>query len=328
MLRRDLLKSALASSAGALALASAGAADAGNELESVAAELTKDLYANDGLVLPIPTIPTVSDLAKGRDRTLALGGGGEYYLAWYCGFFHGLYHQGLDMNALSEMVVGTSAGSYMGSSLTSGHFLRLRGEFEFFGHFPSLFTKLTPLSSSNASQQRAVKLSAAAKDGEISTLQTIGRAALAADNRVNGDAVSPRLIWMLTGDSKSDWPVANIYTSLDRLLHRRAAYRQPDRRPQAWDFARAWRCGEFLVAGGDRSDSSGSTLRHGRRYMLQRSSCRFSGGVETSDRDYHHGRYHSAILHRHPASPRGLYQAGRGDGHEGPLDHRQSAHRH
>jgi NTE family protein len=213
MLRRDLLKSALASSAGALVLASAGAADAGNELESMAAELTKDLYANDGLVLPLPTIPTVSDLAKGRDRTLALGGGGEYYLAWYCGFFHGLYHQGLDMNALSEMVVGTSAGAYMGSSLTSGHFLRLRSEFEFFGHFPSLFAKLTPLSSFNASQQRAVKLSAAAKDGEISTLQAIGRAALAADNRVNGDAVSPRLIWMLTGDSKTDWPVAKIYTS-------------------------------------------------------------------------------------------------------------------
>ena len=213
MLRRDLLKSALASSAGALALASAGAADAGNELESMAAELTKDLYANDGLVFPIPSIPTVSDLAKGRDRTLALGGGGEYYLAWYCGFFHGLYHQGLDMNSLSEMVVGTSAGSYMGSSLTSGHFLRLRSEFKFFGHFPSLFAKLTPLSSSNASQQRAVKLSAAAKDGEISTLQTIGRAALAADNRVNGDAVSPRLIWMLTGDSRTDWPVAKIYTS-------------------------------------------------------------------------------------------------------------------
>jgi NTE family protein len=177
------------------------------------AELTKDLYANDGLVLPIPTIPTVCDLAKGRDRTLALGGGGEYYLAWYCGLFHGLYHQGLDMNALSEMVVGTSTGSHMGSSLTSGHFSRLRSDFKFFGHFPSLFAKLTPLSSSNASQQRAVKLSAAAKDGEISTLQTIGRAALAADNRVNGDAVSPRLIWMLTGDSKTDWPVAKIYTS-------------------------------------------------------------------------------------------------------------------
>jgi NTE family protein len=136
-----------------------------------------------------------------------LGGGGEYYLAWYCGFFHGLYEHRLDMNAMSEMVVGTSAGAYMGSSLTSGHFLRLRSEFNFFGHFPSLFAKLTPLSSSNPSQQRAMKLSAAAKDGEISI------AALAADNSVNGSAVSLRLIWMLTGDSRTDWPVAKIYTS-------------------------------------------------------------------------------------------------------------------
>ena len=144
----------------------------------MAAELTKELYASDGLALPIPSAPTVSDLAKGRDRTLVLGAGGEYYLGWYCGFFHGLYDHGLDMNAMSEMVVGTSAGSYMGSSLTSGHFLRLRSEFKFFGHFPSLFAKLTPLSSSNPSQQRAMKLNAAAKDGEISTLQTIGRAAL------------------------------------------------------------------------------------------------------------------------------------------------------
>jgi NTE family protein len=142
-----------------------------------------------------------------------LGGGGEYYLAWYCGFFHGLYEHGLDMNAMSEMVVGTSAGAYMGSSLTSGHFLRLRSEFNFFGHFPSLFVELTPLSSSNPSQQRAMKLSAAAKDGEISTLRTIGRAALAADNSVNGSAVSLRLIWMLTGDSMADWPDAKIYTS-------------------------------------------------------------------------------------------------------------------
>ena len=166
MLRRDLLKSALASSAGALALAPVGAADAGNELESMAAELTKDLYADDGLVLPIPTIPTVSDLARGRDRTLALGGGGEYYLAWYCGFFHGLYHQGLDMNALSEMVVGTSAGAYMGSSLTSGHFLRLRSEFEFFGHFPSLFADISATSpatrSTSAFRQRSPVVSNAA----------------------------------------------------------------------------------------------------------------------------------------------------------------------
>ena len=57
MLRRDLLKSALASGAGALALAPAGGAEASNELEAIAVELTKELYANDGLALPIPSHP-------------------------------------------------------------------------------------------------------------------------------------------------------------------------------------------------------------------------------------------------------------------------------
>ena len=286
MLRRDLLKSIVASVPGALAFPPAGA-EASSELEAMAGELTKELYASDGLALPIPITPTVSDLATGRDRTLVLGGGGEYYLAWYCGFFHGLYDHGVDMNAMSEMVVGTSAGAYMGSSLTSGHFLRLRSEFNFFGHFPSLFAELTPLSSSNPSQQRAMKLSAAAKDGEISTLRTIGRAALAADNSVNGSAVSLRLIWMLTGDSRTDWPVAKIYI-LDRLLHRRAAHHQSGRSTQEWHFARAWRCGEFLLAWGDRPDPSGSTLRNGRRYLLQCGACGCGRGVETGDRNHHH----------------------------------------
>ena len=55
------------------------------------------------------TKPTVSELARGLDRTLVLGGGGEYYVAWYCGFLHGLYEQKVDLN-IAEMVVGTSRG--------------------------------------------------------------------------------------------------------------------------------------------------------------------------------------------------------------------------
>ena len=81
----------------------------------------------------------MSSLAKGLDRTMVLGGGGEYYIAWYCGFFHGLIEAGLDMAKLPEMVVGTSAGSYMGSSLLSGEFTRLSTEFDFFGKFPRDF---------------------------------------------------------------------------------------------------------------------------------------------------------------------------------------------
>ena len=147
MFRRDLLKTAMIGSA---ALASgagtalAQKADAGRGLDALADDLNRELFADDGLARPIPNQPVVSDLAKRLDRTLVLGGGGEYYVAWYCGFFHGLADQGLDMDALSEMVVGTSAGSYMGSSLTSGHFQRLRREFDFFGHFPELFAKLAP----------------------------------------------------------------------------------------------------------------------------------------------------------------------------------------
>src|SRR5277367_417448 len=125
MFRRDVLKSALL---GAAAIATARAvrsetalaAESATPLDTLSNELDRQLFGDDGLARPISTEPTVSDLAKGLDRTLALGGGGEYYVAWYCGFFHGLYDHGLDMAAAPEMVVGTSAGSYIGSSLTSG----------------------------------------------------------------------------------------------------------------------------------------------------------------------------------------------------------------
>jgi len=212
MLKSALLGAAAIASVDALRPAEALAAESITPLDTLSDKLDHQLFGDDGLARPIPTEPTVSDLAKGLDRALVLGGGGEYYVAWYCGFFHGLYEHGLDMAALPEMVMGTSAGSYIGSSVTSGHFLRLRSQFEFFGHFPQIFARLAPLSSPNASQQRALKLSAAAKDGEIATRRTIGHAALAADNRVNGDAAS-RLAALLTGDSRTDWPVAKMWTS-------------------------------------------------------------------------------------------------------------------
>jgi NTE family protein len=212
--RRGFLGTAVtsvsAAVAGAAVPASAQRAD-GYDANAMAAEISAKLFADDGLVRPIPEVPTVSDLARGLDRTLVLGGGGEYYVAWYCGFFHGLYELGLDLN-LAEMVVGTSAGSYAGSSLTSGHFQRMRLEFDFFGHFPSLFAKLAPLSSPNLSQQRAREINFSVKDGSTASILAIGHAALAADNRVNGSAVE-RVAALLTGDSTTDWPVAKMYTT-------------------------------------------------------------------------------------------------------------------
>ena len=274
MFRRELLKSALLGaaaigSARALPPADALAAESATPLEALSNELDDQLFGDDGLARPIPIEPTVSDLAKGLDRALVLGGGGEYYVAWYCGFFHGLYEHGLDMAALPEMVVGTSAGSYIGSSVTSGHFLRLRSEFEFFGHFPQIFARLAPLSSPNASQQRALKLSAAAKDGEIATLRTIGHAALAADNRVNGDAVS-RLAALLTGDSRTDWPVAKMWTSaIDCYTGERLIVGQKAARKNGIPLAHGAAASSSLP-GNDRPDPARPALRHGRRHLFER----------------------------------------------------------
>src|SRR5215475_13296728 len=185
----------VAGSAAPRSLANAAPYDA----DAIAAEISVKLFAGDGLARPIPEAPTVSDLAKGLDRTLVLGGGGEYYVAWYCGFFHGLYELGVDLN-IAEMVVGTSAGSYAGSSLTSGHFQRLRLEFDFFGHFPSLFARLAPVASPNLSQKRAQEINFSVKDGSPASIRAIGSAV-------------ERLAGLLTGDSTTGWPVAKMYTT-------------------------------------------------------------------------------------------------------------------
>jgi NTE family protein len=213
MQRRSFLKvSALAPAAVALGTTPSLGGSVTLPLAQLVEHLDATLFAPDGLAIPIADKPTPSPLGSGLDRTLVLGGGGEWYLAWYCGFFHGLMEQGIDAASLADAIVGTSAGSYAGSSMASGHFGRMRAEFDFFGHFPGLFARMAPVSDPNASQQRAQKINAAAKDGSLATRQIIGHAALAADNQVNGEAIE-RMAALLTGDSKTDWPAEKMHTT-------------------------------------------------------------------------------------------------------------------
>ena len=88
----------------------------------------------------------------------------------------------------------------------------MRSEFDFFGHFPSLFARLAPVASPNLSQRRAQEINFSVKDGSPASIRAIGHAALAADNRVNGSAVE-RLAALLTDDSTTGWPVAKMYTT-------------------------------------------------------------------------------------------------------------------
>jgi len=213
MRRRNFLKAAaLAPASVAIGAAVPVHAQEPAPLADMTALVSNSLFASDGLAIPVPDTPGPSKFAGGLDRTLVLGGGGEYYVAWYCGFFHGLLELGVDPASLADMVVGTSAGAYAGSSLTSGHFMRLRSEFDFFGNFPGLFAKLAPLSAPNISQQRAQEINSKVTSGDPASIRAIGHAALAADNHVNGDGVE-RLAWLLTGDSRTGWPVAKMFTT-------------------------------------------------------------------------------------------------------------------
>ncbi len=96
--------------------------------------------------------------------------------------------------------------------LTSGYFQRLRRESDVFSHVPALFAKLAPVANPNASQQRAREINFSAQDGSPASIRSIGHAALAADNRLNGNGVD-RLAWLLTGDSRTSWPVARMFTT-------------------------------------------------------------------------------------------------------------------
>lgn len=212
MTRRTALALGAALPVAMTTAAAASAETACSETQDLAAAISEKLFADDGLARPVPDSPTPSNLAQGLDRTMVLGGGGEYYIAWYCGFFHGLMELGVDPAAQAEMVVGTSAGAYAGSALTSGHFQHLVDNFDFFAEFPARFAALAPVSTANASQQRAREINLAVKNGDPETIRTIGHAALAADNAVNGDAVE-RLAWMLTDDSRTGWPPAKMFTT-------------------------------------------------------------------------------------------------------------------
>lgn len=51
-----------------------------------------------------------------------------------------------------------------------------------------------------------------ATDGSIETRKIIGHAALAANNKLNGDHIE-RVAALLTGDSRTDWPASRMYTT-------------------------------------------------------------------------------------------------------------------
>jgi NTE family protein len=115
----------------------------------------------------------------GVDRGVCLGGGGLFFVAWQTAYLHTLTTHGLRFDA-SDRVVGTSAGSVVAAALVGGKLNRLHSEISLGARAPAVLSALAPASDLHPSQQRALDLFLKATDGEPSTVQEIGHAALAA----------------------------------------------------------------------------------------------------------------------------------------------------
>ncbi len=115
----------------------------------------------------------------GHRRTISLGGGGLYFVAWQIAYLNGLAARGVRLTD-AEIVVGTSAGSLVAGILTAGRLHRFGVKVDLLAKLPALVSALAPVKDLHPSQVRARDLFAEATDATPDTIRPIGHAALAA----------------------------------------------------------------------------------------------------------------------------------------------------
>lgn len=134
----------------------------------------------------------------GKKRTLVLGGGGIYFVAWQVAYLNGLAKQGLRLDE-AEIIVGTSAGSVVASILANGALKRFNKQVDWIARVPSIVALLAPASNFHPSQLRALDMFRDADNARPDTIRQIGFAALAAHTptaaemrRTTGFAIAAR----------------------------------------------------------------------------------------------------------------------------------------
>lgn len=115
----------------------------------------------------------------GKKRTLVLGGGGVFFVAWQVAYLNGLMKRGVLLDQ-SEITVGTSAGSVVASILSNGSLKRFGKQVDWIARVPALVGLLAPASNFHPSQERAIALFRDADNARPETIREIGHAALAA----------------------------------------------------------------------------------------------------------------------------------------------------
>ena len=124
------------------------------------------------------------------------------------GFAHGLHVKGVSYE-MPDVIVGTSAGSVVGSTIAGGHLERLTREFDFFGDFPRILACPVPTPKPNPGQMRALEICRTVNDGSIETIQSIGRGAMASRNPPVSKLQD--MIDLMTGNRS--WPSSKFHTT-------------------------------------------------------------------------------------------------------------------
>lgn len=137
--------------------------------------------AKSGAGARVIPYPAPEPFGVGKTRALALGGGGEWFEAWQLAYITTLAKAGVDL-ATAEAAVGTSAGSLLGTMLTSGRIAQEANEFAWFGTHPAVMARMVMANTGAKSQTRARELQVVSKSYDPATIQEMGRAAMAAQN--------------------------------------------------------------------------------------------------------------------------------------------------
>ncbi len=148
---------------------------------------------------------------RGKQRGVAFGGGGEWFVAWTLSFLDTAKRQGVDLGT-ADITIGTSAGSIVGALLTDHRLWRGITEMGVLASHPALLTRMVRTSTGHASQQRAANLLAEATSTGREAVIEIGRAAMASRNAPVDDY--ERSLRLLLGHG--DWPSpAHHVTAVD-----------------------------------------------------------------------------------------------------------------
>lgn len=157
----------------------------------------------------VVSYPSPTPLGHGKERAIAFGGGGEWFIAWCLSYIHTLKENGVDL-ANVELTVGTSAGSATSALLTAGVTEHAFTQWSQISEHPEVLADAVKVDAPSPSRLRAIAAISDATDTEPETIREIGRAAMAAKNQPEADYLAS--VTQLLG-GMTQWPSPAFHTS-------------------------------------------------------------------------------------------------------------------